>query len=186
MAEQPLKIAVAGAGSIGCYVGGMLRADGHEVTFIGRPAIAERFARDGLHVQSMSGEKKDIDAPDLDFSLLPNGASDASHVLVCVKSMATREIAKALKPHLAENATVISLQNGLDNATVLQTVLTDQAVCAGMVSFNVVQQNGNRFIATTEGGIHLQRSDATAKMNEALKAADIDCQLHDDMTAVLW
>ena len=186
MADRPLNIAIAGAGSIGCYIGGMLRADRHDVTFIGRTAMAERFSRDGLHVHSMSGGRKDIDSCDLSFSLSPAAAQTVDHVLVCVKSMATKEMAKALKPYLAKNATVVSLQNGLDNAATLKSALSDHDVFAGMVSFNVVQQNGNRFVATTEGGIHLQRSQAALELGDALNAAGIDCELHDDMTAIQW
>ena len=36
-------IAVLGAGAIGCFVGGMLRAVGNRVVFIGRPGTAEAW-----------------------------------------------------------------------------------------------------------------------------------------------
>jgi len=186
MPDAPLKIAVAGAGSIGCYVGGMLRAAGHDVVFIGRPSMAERFARDGLHVQSMSGKRGDVAPADLSFSLEPETAKGATHVVVCVKSMATAEMAEALKSNLSENALVVSLQNGLDNTDVLRNALPGHTVCAGVVTFNVVQQDGNRFVATTEGGIHLQNSPAASALCYTLDQAGIGCELHDDMQAVQW
>ncbi|MER7585745.1 2-dehydropantoate 2-reductase N-terminal domain-containing protein, partial [Kitasatospora sp. NPDC097691] len=46
MSGEP-RIAVFGAGSIGCHLGGML-ADTADVTLIGRPAAMAAIERDGL------------------------------------------------------------------------------------------------------------------------------------------
>ena len=43
-----MKIAVMGAGAVGCYYGGMLGRAGHPVTLIGRPQHVEAIRRDGL------------------------------------------------------------------------------------------------------------------------------------------
>ena len=43
-----MKIAVMGAGAVGCYFGGMLARAGHEVVLIGRPAHVEAVQRQGL------------------------------------------------------------------------------------------------------------------------------------------
>ena len=43
-----MKIAVIGAGAVGCYYGGMLARAGHEVVLIGRPGHVEAVRRDGL------------------------------------------------------------------------------------------------------------------------------------------
>jgi len=40
-----MKIAVMGAGAVGCFYGGMLARAGHEVTLIGRPSHVEAIAR---------------------------------------------------------------------------------------------------------------------------------------------
>ncbi|MDD9910299.1 MAG: 2-dehydropantoate 2-reductase [Ahrensia sp.] len=181
-----MRVAIAGAGSIGCYVGGILQTAGVDVTFIGRPSMAQRFARDGLHLQTLEGVRRDIDAGDLNFATDPAMAKDASHVLVCVKSMATADIAKELRPHLSSEAVLVSLQNGLDNATTLQAALPDHRCLAGMVAFNVVQQSGNRFAATTEGGIYVERDASLNPISDALNRAGIDCTQHDAMNAVQW
>src|SRR5262245_47410182 len=62
-----LRITVAGAGSIGCYLGGVLahapgnarqHAQSHpmcDVTLLLRPALAEAIARHGLRVSDLDG-----------------------------------------------------------------------------------------------------------------------------------
>jgi 2-dehydropantoate 2-reductase len=41
-------IVVAGAGAIGCFVGGMLAAHGRDVTLLVRPRVAEQIRKHGL------------------------------------------------------------------------------------------------------------------------------------------
>ena len=40
-----MKIAVMGAGAVGCYYGGLLARSGHAVTLIGRPVHVEAIQR---------------------------------------------------------------------------------------------------------------------------------------------
>ena len=41
-----MKVAVMGAGAVGCYFGGMLARAGHDVVLIGRPQHVEAIERD--------------------------------------------------------------------------------------------------------------------------------------------
>ncbi|MEM6311488.1 MAG: 2-dehydropantoate 2-reductase N-terminal domain-containing protein [Pseudomonadota bacterium] len=58
------RIVVAGAGSIGCYVGGHLIAAGRNVTFLGRSRIAGDIAVHGLTLTDFIGDKTRLDHPD--------------------------------------------------------------------------------------------------------------------------
>src|SRR5258706_226766 len=49
-----MKIAVMGAGAVGCYYGGMLARAGHAVTLIGRPQHVEAVRREGLFLEAQS------------------------------------------------------------------------------------------------------------------------------------
>ena len=50
---QPLKIAVMGAGAVGCYYGGLLARAGHEVVLIGRqPGHVAAIQRNGLRIET--------------------------------------------------------------------------------------------------------------------------------------
>jgi 2-dehydropantoate 2-reductase len=107
-----LRVAVVGAGAVGCYYGGMLARAGVPVTLIGRAAHVEAMQRDGLRLSSAAfDEHIRVDAS-TDIAAI----AGAALVLLCVKSADTESTAAELSAHLAPNARVLSLQNGVDNA----------------------------------------------------------------------
>ena len=114
-----MKIAVMGAGSVGCYFGGMLARAGHDVTLIGRAAHVQAIRRDGLLLDTQTFCEHVRVRAESDASAV----KDAELVLFCVKSIDTGPAAAIIAPHLAEGAVVLSLQNGVDNAQRLESVL---------------------------------------------------------------
>ena len=48
-----IRVAVLGAGAVGCYFGGMLARAGHAVTLIGRPVHVDAFRKNGLHFEGL-------------------------------------------------------------------------------------------------------------------------------------
>ena len=50
-----MKVAVMGAGAVGCYYGFLLARAGHAVTLIGRPALVEAVDKAGLVLESAAG-----------------------------------------------------------------------------------------------------------------------------------
>ena len=55
---QPLKIAVMGAGAVGCYFGGMLARAGHEVVLIARPQHVAAVQHDGLRMETKTFDER--------------------------------------------------------------------------------------------------------------------------------
>ena len=53
-----MKIAVMGAGAVGCYFGGMLARAGHEGTLVARPPHVEAIRRDGLLLDTVSFQER--------------------------------------------------------------------------------------------------------------------------------
>ena len=113
------RVAVVGAGAVGCYYGGMLARAGVPVTLIGRPAHVEAMRRDGLRLTTAAFDEH---VP-VDASTDLAAVAGATLVLVCVKSTDTESTAAQLAAHLAPHACVLSLQNGVDNAPRLQALL---------------------------------------------------------------
>ena len=113
------RVAVVGAGAVGCYYGGMLARAGVSVTLVGRPAHVEAMRRDGLRLSSATFDEH----VRVDASTDPSAVAGASLVLVCVKSTDTESTATGLAAHLEPGARVLSLQNGVDNAACAQAVL---------------------------------------------------------------
>ena len=121
-----MKIAVMGAGSVGCYFGGMLARAGHDVTLIARAAHVQAIRRDGLLLDTLTFREHVQVRAESDASAV----KDAELVLFCVKSIDTDSAAANISQHLAEDAVVLSLQNGVDNARRLKLVLRQQVLPA--------------------------------------------------------
>jgi len=177
-------ICIVGAGSIGCYVGGRLAAAGADVTFVARQRIADEVAQHGLRLTDYLGADLRVPQPDFNTDLLK--AADADLVLVTVKSAATEEVAQQLASVLRPDAVVVSLQNGVHNAEVLDAALGGGRTIAGMVPFNVVQRGEGVFHQGSEGDLEAARDPRLAAYEPVFAAAGLPLTLHDDMQAVLW
>ncbi len=125
-AKTGLKVAVMGAGAVGCYYGGMLARAGHEVVLIARPRHVEAINREGLRLQTTSFDAQ----VRLAASSAPSAVQGAQLVLFCVKSLDTEAAGAHIKPQLAPDALVLTLQNGVDNADRLRTVLPGTTAAA--------------------------------------------------------
>jgi 2-dehydropantoate 2-reductase len=110
--ETLMRILVLGAGAVVCYYGGLLARNGHDVTFIGRAAHVEAIRTNGL-VLEIAGARQVVPAKAASGA---TGIEEPDLVLVCVKSADTEAAAHVVAGHLPEQSTVVSLQNGVDNA----------------------------------------------------------------------
>lgn len=179
-----MTIAVYGAGSIGCYVGGRLAATGSDVVLIGRQRVAEEVARSGLRLTDYRGA--DLRVRQVRFETGPAAAAAAELVLVTVKSAATATAAAELAEVLEPDTPVVSFQNGLRNADVLRKRLTGHVVVSGMVGFNVVSRGGGAFHQGTAGGLDVQDHPRLSAFAENFARAGLPLTRHTDMLAVQW
>jgi len=182
--SPPPRIVVAGAGSIGCFVGGQIAAAGGDVRFLARPRLRDELAAHGLTVSDREGTTQHLAAQDLVVGTDPTLLGAAEVVLVTVKSGATREIAASILQHAPAAAVVVSLQNGVDNAAILQEALPGREVVAGMVPFNVAALGEGRFHRGTDGTILIDAK--AAALAAALSTPHLPIGTHADMRGVAW
>ena len=90
-------IGIAGAGSIGCFVGGMLAASGRRVALLARPRVIEEIRRNGLRLTGFEGTEQQVAPSALTLSEDPSIFNDASVVLVTVKSADTPRLRISLQ-----------------------------------------------------------------------------------------
>jgi 2-dehydropantoate 2-reductase len=153
-------IGVAGAGSIGCFVGGMVAAAGRRVALLARPRVIEEIERNGLRLTSFEGFERNIASDRLTLSKDPSIFGDAGVVLVTVKSADTAEVADLIARHAAADAVIVSLQNGVGNVSMLRERLPGRSVLGGMVPFNVIAMGEGRFHRATSGDIVIEQDAA--------------------------
>jgi 2-dehydropantoate 2-reductase len=184
-------VAVMGAGAVGGYYGGMLALAGVPVTLIGRAHHADAIRADGLVIER--AERRDVVR--VKAATDASAVRDAGVVLVCVKSPDTRAAALAMKPHLRQDATLVSLQNGVSNADVLADVL-DQVVLAAVVwvgtsmeRAGVVRHSGGGDLALGVARPSAGRSGAAQRAREVgamFERAGVRCPVVDNVDAALW
>jgi len=192
-----VRIAIYGAGSIGCYLGG--RLDGQtwsvrgrsprtaRVRFLVRPAMSRALRERGLVLSDWRGYRRTLAADALDLAATPAEAlAGADLVLVTVKSPATPQVAAELAAHLPPQAWVISFQNGLHNAGRLRATLPGRRVLAGMVPFNVVQREPGAFHQGSSGTLVIDAHADQAKDDwpALFAAAGLPLRCSADMPAV--
>lgn len=147
------RIVVAGAGAVGCFVGGLLAAAGRDVTLLGRARVLEDIRRRGLTLSDLAGLTRLVPPERLSLSGDPACLAGADLVLVTVKSGATKDIAALIAAHAPADAAVVSLQNGIDNVEILRAALPGRDVRAGMVPFNVVPEGPGAWHRASSGDI---------------------------------
>ncbi len=176
-----MKVAVVGAGAVGCYYGGMLARAGHDVTLIGRPQHVEAIERQGLRLETQTFDER------IRVSASSEGSAvrSAQLVLVCVKSTDTESAAAAIKPHLAPDAWVLSLQNGVENADRLRAILP-QDVRAAVVYIGTEMAGPGHVRHHGRGELIIERSRASDELAQALIAAGVPTDISDNVRGALW
>lgn len=178
------RIAIAGAGSIGCFVGGVLAEAGRNVSMLGRGKLAERVQQDGLTISDIDGWTSHLSPAQVGMTTDPAMLAEANIILVCVKSGATEDMARAIAAHAKADAIIVSLQNGVSNAGKLSAILPGHDVRAGMVAFNVVQLPDGRFHKATSGEIMIEAG--APSLAPMLDSPHLRFAEAEDMPAILW
>jgi 2-dehydropantoate 2-reductase len=184
MMSPDRTIGVAGAGSIGCFVGGMCAVAGRRVALLARPRVIQEVETGGLRLTSFEGFDRQLAADRLMLSENPAILSDAGVVLVTVKSADTAEVAELIARHAPADAVVVSLQNGVGNVPVLRRRLPGRRVLGGMVPFNVIAMGNGRFHRATSGDIVIERD--AAGTSDRLSVAGLKVRSTSDIAGVQW
>ena len=174
-------IAVMGAGAIGCYYGGMLARAGRDVMLIGRPQHVEAVRRAGLRLETKTFDEH----VRVQASTDPHAARDAKLILFCVKSQDTESAGKALAPHVARGAAVVSLQNGVDNPGRLAAVLGREVIPA--VVYVAVEMAGAGHVRHHgRAELVIGRSRVSEDIAATFRSAGVPVEISENVAGVLW
>jgi len=186
LADAP-RIAVLGAGSVGCFIGGAWLSKGLPVTFIGRRKLAEDVAANGLMVSDYSGWQAQFEPSQVDYRTSPDLLAEADIIALCVKSGATADAAREIAGNGRDGTLVISFQNGISNVDVLHAMLGDRfRVVRGMVPYNVAYLGEGRFHKGVAGELFAQDSPETRNLSELVGEGPAKLRLADDMLGIAW
>ena len=184
-----MRIAVFGTGGVGGYFGGRLAERGEDVIFIAR----------GGHLRAIKEKGLKVDSRDGDFVIYPAAATDTCSdvgpvdlVIVGVKAWQVPDAARAMKPLVGSNTTVLPLQNGVDAASQLVEVLGSDNVIGGLcriVSF-VVAPGHIRHAGSTPsfiiGELDNRQTSRIVTVEQLFKRAGVQITIATDIQVALW
>lgn len=123
-----MKIAILGAGALGCYYGARLQESGQDVSFIVRSEYGY-LKEHGLEVKSLHG---DISLPQVKVYRDSAEVGPVDLVVVAWKSTANAGFAKALPPLMGPDTVVVTLQNGMGNAEEIASIIPADRIYVGL------------------------------------------------------
>jgi 2-dehydropantoate 2-reductase len=187
--EMPLKIAILGAGALGCAIGSTLTQGGNEVWLVDRfAAHVEAMQRDGLLVDSAGGSARvkvraTMDAAD---------AGPVDLVVVLVKSFHTDAAMRGALALIGSNTVVLSLQNGLGHEDVLAEIVGRERILAGKTYVGGVLRAPGHIQAGVAGKLtYIGELDGqlTSRVNaiaETLNASGLATTVSSNIMGTMW
>jgi 2-dehydropantoate 2-reductase len=185
-----LNILVMGAGAIGCFVGGSLAAQGHQVTLVGRPSLMERIAATGLTIR-WPGKSKQTVFPKTETTITAL-TTTYDFILITVKAPDTaatvKQLARSIQP--TEQTYLVSLQNGIGNEEQLADHFSARQVIAGTITIPIqVTEPGVIEVSKAKGGLGLAPfggSPPVGELADALNRAGLVTETYVDYRAMKW
>jgi 2-dehydropantoate 2-reductase len=180
--DRKLKVAVLGAGAVGCYYGGMMARAGHDVVLIARLDHVEAIHARGLRMETLSFDELVPIQASTDVS----AAQGADLVLFCVKSPDTISAGGQLLPFLGQDTLVLCLQNGVDNADRLRTVLPARQVGAAVVYVATGMVGPGHMKHYGRGELVIEPATGSEVAQQALAGAGVPTEISDNVRGELW
>jgi 2-dehydropantoate 2-reductase len=184
-----MRIGIYGTGGAGGHFGARLAKAGEDVVFIARGPHLEAIRRDGLVVETDTGEIRVHPAAATED---PAQAGPVEVVLLGVKTWQVEEAAKRMGPMLGPGTFVVPLQNGVDAAGQLAGVLGKERVVAGLcATFSWVAAPGRirslgQVHSVRFGELDRRPSARTARLLSAFEHAGIRATIPPDILVSLW
>lgn len=180
------RIAIIGAGAVGCYYGGRLAQHGHDVHFLMRSDY-EAVMRDGLQITSPLGDahirvKAHRSTADI-------GPCDL--VIIALKVTANAALLDLIPPLLHEGTTLLTLQNGLGNEEFLAQHFGAERVMGGLCFVCINRLAPGVIHHLAQGRIQIgehTRSPLprTRLIAEEFQRSLIDCQVMESLALARW
>ena len=181
-AQEWPRIAVVGAGAVGGYFGGMFARAGAPIVFIGRKHFADAVNANGLVLYTAQAHAQIPAKATTDMSAV----RDCSLILFCVKANDTSATATQMAPFVRPDATVVCLQNGVDNAERVGAAINVTVVPAAVyVAVSVPQPGRVKHLARGDLIIG-PPSQRTTELKNIFVRAGISCRISKNIEGELW
>jgi 2-dehydropantoate 2-reductase len=184
-----MKIAILGAGALGCAIGAALTEAGHATWLLNRSAAhVEAMRRHGLRVDDASGTRQVA----VRATTRADEAGAVDLVVVLVKSFHTEAAMRGAMALVGPETRVLSLQNGLGHEDVLADIVGRERVLAGKTYVGGVMrapghiQSGVAGKATYIGELDGRITERVQAIAAAFDAAGLATTVSDNIVGTMW
>ncbi|MEN3213175.1 2-dehydropantoate 2-reductase [Methylorubrum populi] len=186
-----MRILVVGAGATGGYFGARLLEAGRDVTFLVRPARAEKLAAQGLSVRSPVGDLH-IDAPKTVTADGLAGAGPFDLVLLSAKAYDLDTVVADVAPAVGAGTAVLPILNGLRHLDVLDRAFGAERVLGGSCGIVATLTRDGEIRQMTElhtltyGERDGTRSERVARIEAQMEGARFQARASDKILLEMW
>lgn len=184
-----MKMAVMGAGALGCYFGGRIAAAGGDIAFIARGAHLDAMRRDGIRIESPLG---DTHIETVTASDDPAEIGPVDCVFFLVKLFDIEAAARQMTPLIGPGTMVVTFQNGVEGAARIGAIAGAERVLDGIayipahISAPGTVHHGGTLARLLFGEADGRPSARTDALLDIMKTAGIDAEIVSDIRARKW
>ncbi|OCC01394.1 2-dehydropantoate 2-reductase [Labrys sp. WJW] len=183
-----MRILVVGAGATGGYFGGRLMQAGRDVTFLVRPARAEKLRAEGLRIVSPFGDAE------LAPKLVTTGSITSAYdlVLLTVKAYGLEAALDDIAPAIAPGTMILPVLNGMRHVDVIKARFGEKALVGGVCLIAAAIDDQDRIVQLTPihnliyGEMNGERSERIEAVDAAMQGAGFNAKLSDDIERDMW
>jgi len=187
-----MRIMILGAGAVGGYFGGRLVEAGADVSFLVREARQRQLIRDGLIIESPSGNLT------LPVTTIASGTSSEEVsvppdvIVVACKAYGLAGALSAISPYVGPNTLIIPLLNGVAHLDNITQRFPEAVRCGGVAQIGVtltpdgVIKHLSAFHTLLFGLCDGSHNSQAEKFLAALALTSVDARLRPDIMQDLW
>ncbi len=191
-----MKIAILGAGSLGCAIGGLLAEVGNEVVLVNRNAnFCDAVNRNGLTLNDggEAGTSRTVLLQTIpDVASQPVQPTPFDLIIVLVKSKDTDAVVRSALPWVGENTLAMSLQNGLGHEELIasivgkERVLAGKTYCGGLMTMPGVVTIGTKGKETIIGELDGRITPRVTAIGKAFNDAGLLTTVSGNIMGAMW
>lgn len=182
-----MRIAVIGAGAMGCLFGGKLARQNEVWLVDGWEEHVQAIQQQGLFFIHPDGREEIIR---VQATSDPAAVPLSDLAIIFVKSYQTRWAAQQAVRVLAADALALTLQNGLGNAEIIAEVIGSERTVQGVTAHGATLLGPGRVRHAGTGPTHLAQPAHVVRpvqpIVDAFNAAGLDTTLSDNVEALVW
>ena len=184
-----MKIAIIGAGAMGCLYGGYLSEKNEVIMIDSYSPQVEALNNNGITIEKINGSLEVYKNITAYTSGNFNGCVDL--VIVFVKSNYTKEALEANKHIFDKNTLVMTLQNGAGNDKKIANHVAKENIIIGTSTHNAINKGNGIVFHSAEGGMttigsNYHQDEKLERIQALFNDINFNVTVSDDIQRIIW